>query len=102
MGEYATNPLAVTASGIVMAFNTLLIALHAYILRNLIQPERAQAQDPHIIRKSFVGVFSHSIGAAAARLSVYMSFAIYLLTPVFFIVPPTRRDVGTASAGSQI
>ena len=102
MDEYATNPLAVTASGIVMAFNTLLIALHAYILRNLIQPERAQAQDPHIIRKSFVGVFSYSIGAAAAWLSVYMSFAIYLLTPVFFIVPPTRRDVGTASAGSQI
>lgn len=99
MGEYATNPLAVTAFGLVMALNTLLfIALHAYILRNLIQPDLAQAQDPHIIRKSFVGVFSYSIGAAAAWLSVYLSFVIYLLTPLFFIVPPTRRDVATPSA----
>jgi len=99
MGEYPTNSLAVTAFGIVMACNTLLfIALHAYILRNLLQPELAPAQDPHIIRKSFVGVFSYSIGAAAAWLSVYLSFAIYLLTPLFFIVPPTKRDVGTSGA----
>ena len=99
MGEYPTNSLAVTAFGIVMACNTLLfIALHAYILRHLIRPELAQAQDPHIIRKSFVGVFSYSIGAAAAWLSVYLSFAIYLLTPLFFIVPPTKRDVGTSGA----
>ena len=99
MGEYASNPLAVTAFGVVMAVNTLLfIALHAYILRNLIQPDLAQAQDPHIIRKSFVGVFSYLIGAAAAWLGVYLSFLIYLLTPLFFIVPPTRRDVSAPSA----
>ena len=99
MGEYASNPLAVTAFGVVMAINTLLfIALHTYILRNLIQPDLAQAQDPHIIRKSFVGVFSYLIGAAAAWLGVYLSFLIYLLTPLFFIVPPTRRDVSAPSA----
>lgn len=99
MGEYASNPLAVTAFGVVMAINTLLfIALHAYILRNLIQPDLAQAQDPHIIRKSFVGVFSYLIGAAAAWLGVYLSFLIYLLTPLCFIVPPTRRDVSAPSA----
>ena len=51
MGEYATNPLAVSMFGVVMAFNTLLfIALHAYILRHLIKPELVNAQDPHIIR----------------------------------------------------
>jgi hypothetical protein len=34
--------------GVVMAFNTLLfVALHAYILRRLIKPELADAQDPH-------------------------------------------------------
>ncbi len=99
MGEYATNPLAVTVFGVVMAVNTLLfIALHAYILRNLIKPDLVDAQDPHIIRKSFVGVFSYSIGAAAAWLSVHAAFVIYLLTPLFFIVPPTRRGVAQPSA----
>jgi uncharacterized membrane protein len=44
MGEYATNPLAVSTFGVVMAFNTLLfIALHAYILRHLIKPELVDA-----------------------------------------------------------
>ncbi|MCI0618534.1 DUF1211 domain-containing protein [bacterium] len=60
MGEYATNPLAISAFGVVMALNTLLfMALHAYILRNFLKPELVYAQDPHIIRKSFVGVFSY-------------------------------------------
>ncbi len=35
MGEYATNPLAVSMFGVVMAVNTVLfIALHAYILHH--------------------------------------------------------------------
>jgi hypothetical protein len=94
MGEYAINPLVVSMFGVVMAFNTLLfIALHAYILRRLTKPELADAQDPHVIRKSFVGVFSYLIGASAAWFSVHAGFLVYLLTPLFFIVPPTRRGV---------
>jgi uncharacterized membrane protein len=94
MGEYAANPLAVSAFGVVMAVNTLLfIALHAYILRHLIKPELVDAQDPHIIRKSFIGVVSYLLGAAAAWFSVHAGFVIYLLTPLFFLVPPTRRGV---------
>jgi len=39
MGEYADNPLAVSLFGLVMAVNTLLfIALHAYIVANLMKP----------------------------------------------------------------
>jgi uncharacterized membrane protein len=88
MGEYPTNPLAVSMFGVVMAFNTLLfIALHAYILQRLIKPELADAQDPHTLRKSFVGVFSYLIGVAAAWLSVHAAFLIYMLTPLFFITP---------------
>jgi uncharacterized membrane protein len=64
MGEYATNALAVSLFGVVMAVNTLLfIALHAYILRHLIKHELVEMQEPHVIRKSFVGVFSYVIGA---------------------------------------
>lgn len=89
MGEYAVNPLAVSLFGMVMAFNTLLfIALHAYILRHLLKPELAGEQDPRIIRKSFIGVFSYLLGSALAWFSVYAGFVMYLLTPLFFIVPP--------------
>jgi len=94
MGEYAGNPLAVSAFGVVMAVNTVLfIVLHAYILRHLIKPALADAQDPDIIRKSFIGVRSYLVGAAAAWTSVHAAFVVYLLTPLFFIVPVTRRDV---------
>jgi len=100
--EYATNPLAVSLVGVVMAVNTLLfIALHAYILRRLIKPELVDAPDPHIIRKSFVSVFSYLIGAAAAWFIVQAAFLMYLLTPLFFIVPPTRRSEPNVAADAR-
>jgi len=91
MGEYAANPLAVSVFGLVMAVNTVLfIVLHRYILTRLIKPELAREQAPRIILKSFVGVVFYLIGAAAAWLSVHAAFAAYFVTPLFFIVPPTR------------
>jgi len=99
MAEYPINPLAVSLFGVVMAFNTLLfMALHGYILRHLIKTELADTEDPHIIRKSFVGVFSYLIGAASAWFSVHGGFLMYLLTPLFFIVPPPRRGLGQTGA----
>jgi uncharacterized membrane protein len=93
MGEYPGNPLAVSLFGAVMAVNTLMfIALHAYILRNLIRPDLRDAQVPNIVRKSFIGVFSYSVGIAAAWVSAQAAFVVYLLTPLFFIVPPSRRS----------
>ncbi len=95
MGEYPTNPLAVSLFGLVMAGNTLLfLALHAYILRNLIRLELADAQDPHVIRKSLVGVLSYLVGVAAAWASVHAVFLVYMLTPLFFIVPPMAHRAG--------
>jgi uncharacterized membrane protein len=92
MGEHATNPLAVSFFGCVMAINTIaFIAMHRYILRHLLKPELADAQAPHIILKSFVGVVSYLIGAACAWYKVDVAFAVYVLTPLFFIVPPQRR-----------
>jgi uncharacterized membrane protein len=100
MGEYPTNPLAVSMFGVVMAFNTLLfIALHSYILRNLIKPDLVSSQDPHVIRKSFVGVVSYLTGAASAWFSVHVAFLLYMLTPLFFITPPqSHRAVQTGAA----
>lgn len=92
MGEYAGNALAVSSFGIVMGLNTLLfIALHAYILKHLLKPEYAQQQVPHIIAKSFTGVAFYLAGAAAAWASIPLSFLLYAITPLFFIVPPMKK-----------
>ena len=89
MGEYPTNPLAVSLFGAVMAVNTLLfIALQSYILGNLLKPELVSAVVPHLTRKSFVGVVSYLLGAAATLFNVHVAFVLYALTPLFFITPP--------------
>jgi uncharacterized membrane protein len=89
LGEYAGNPLAVSFFGCVFALNTVLfIALNQYIVRRLIKPELARLQDPHGFAKSFIGVASYLLGAAAAWFSVPAAFVIYLFTPLFYITPP--------------
>jgi uncharacterized membrane protein len=97
MGEYPQNPLAVSLFGWVLAFNTLLfMMLHAYILRNLLKPELTGTQDPHIIRKSFLGVASYLVGSAAAWINVEIGMVIYGFTPLLFIVPaPSPRSAFT-------
>jgi uncharacterized membrane protein len=90
MGEYPDNHLAVSFFGCVFALNTLLfIALNAYITDNLIRPELAPLRDPHATRKAMVGPASYLAGAVAAWFSVHAAFAIYALTPLFYITPPT-------------
>lgn len=88
LGEYPDNRLAVSAFGVVFALNTLLfLALDAYIRRHLIKPELAAAQDPHVVLKGMIGPASYLVGAAAAWLSLYLAFAVYALTPLFYITP---------------
>jgi uncharacterized membrane protein len=75
MGEYHDNPLAVSFFGGVFAVNTLLfLALHAYIVRNLLKPELAALQDPHGMRKAMIGPASYVVGAAAAWFSIPAAF----------------------------
>jgi len=94
MGEFPTNPLAVSFFGVVMAINTLLfIALHLYIMRRLLKPELEGGQDPHIVAKSMVGPLSYLLGAAVAWVSSHAAFVIYMLKPLFFIVPPKWHGI---------
>ena len=94
MGEFPTNPLAVSLFGAVMAVNTLLfIALQSYIIGNVLKPELVSAVVPHLTRKSFVGVISYLLGAAATLLNVHVAFVLYALTPLFFITPPQSRRI---------
>jgi len=94
MGEFPANPLAVSLFGAVMAVNTLLfIALQSYIIGNLLKPELVSAVVPHLTRKSFVGVVSYLLGAAATLFNVHVAFVLYALTPLFFITPPQSRRI---------
>lgn len=93
MGEYPGNPLAVAFFGIVMAFNTMLfMLLHRYVLRHLLKPEIEGTQDPHVILKSWIGVASYLLGLASAWVAIPLAYVFYALTPLFFIVPPSRRS----------
>jgi uncharacterized membrane protein len=94
MGEYPGNPLAVAFFGIVMAFNTMLfMLLHRYVLRHLLKPEIEGTQDPHVILKSWIGVASYLLGSASAWwVAIPLAYVFYALTPLFFIVPPSRRS----------
>ncbi|HET8608185.1 MAG TPA: TMEM175 family protein [Burkholderiales bacterium] len=101
MGTYPGNPLAVSGFGMVMALNTLLfIALHTHILWHLLKPELADTVIPHIIPKSFIGVLSYLVGAAVAWFVSHAAFVIYLLTPLFFVVPPQRHRTPAAESAS--
>ncbi len=93
MGEYPTNPLAVSLFGVVMAVNTLMfLVLQTYILRNLLKPDAAARQDPNLLWKSLVGPLFYLLGAGAAWLSTPMAFVFYMITPLFFITPPDRAE----------
>jgi uncharacterized membrane protein len=101
MGEYPKNPLAVGLFGIVMAFNTLLfMLLYSYILKNLPNPQMAGTEDPHVLRKSFVGPLSYLVGTGVAWLNTDLAFAVYLITPLFFITPVHKKDADYASEPS--
>ena len=102
MGEYHDNPLAVSFFGGVFAVNTLLfLALHAYIVRNLLEPELAALQDPHGMRKAMIGPASYVVGAAAAWFSIPAAFVIYALTPLFYITPPDWHGKTEARPNQQ-
>jgi uncharacterized membrane protein len=88
MGEYPANPLAVSLFGVVMALNTLLfILLQGYIIRNLLKPEFVGLQDPHLLRKSLVGIAAYLVGVGGAWINVNIAFVAYAITPLLFIVP---------------
>jgi uncharacterized membrane protein len=89
VGEYHRNALAVSFFGCVFALNTLLfLALQAHVVGRLIKPELAALQDPHALRKAFLGPLCYLIGAAAAWVYIPAAFVVYALTPLLYVTPP--------------
>jgi uncharacterized membrane protein len=93
MGEYPNNALAVSIFGIVMAVNTLMfMALQSYILRNLLKRDLVATQDPQIMWKSLIGPVFYLLGATAAWFYTPAAFLLYVITPLFFITPPSKSS----------
>lgn len=89
MGEYPTNHLAVSFFGIVMAINTVLyMTLQSYIEKHLLKPEFVDEVDPHGMQKALVGPLFYLLGAAVAWIYTPAAFVFYIVTPMFYIMPP--------------
>ena len=86
-------PLEAAATAAVLAYPLVWYLLHRYVLRHLLKPEMEGTQDPHVILKSWIGVASYLLGSASAWwLVMPLAYVFYALTPLFFIVPPSRRS----------
>jgi hypothetical protein len=72
----------------VFALNTFLyLLLNAYIRLNLLKPDLAASVDPNAVIKGLIGPLSYLVGAALAWVNIYAAFAVYALTPLFYITP---------------
>ncbi len=92
MGQYPSNPLAVSAFGIIMTLSTLLfMILAAYITRNLIKPELDGKKDPTLKWRSLAGPVFYMSGVTMAWIYLPAAFCFYAVTPLFFITPPKMR-----------
>lgn len=99
-GEYPHNALAVSFFGMVFALNTFLfLLLNAYIRHHLLKPELAGSLNPNAVLKGFIGPASYLAGAALAWINIYAAFAVYALTPLFYITPWNERGTTAAPRG---
>ena len=72
----------------VMAVNTCaFLALQGYIFRNLLKPEYAGTIRPSLVERWFASAGCYLLGSAAAWVTPYLSFALFILTPLFSITP---------------
>ncbi len=65
--------------------------LNAYIRRNLLKPEFTARQDRNAVTKSLIGPASYLTGALLAWVSIHAAFAVYAVTPLFYITPWNER-----------
>ena len=55
--------------------------------------QRFARGEPNVILKSWIGVVSYLLGSASGWwVAMPLAYVFYALTPLFFIVPPSRRS----------
>jgi hypothetical protein len=60
----------------------------------------AGTEDPHVIRKSFIGPLSYLVGTGVAWFNTDLAFVVYFVTPLFFITPVHKKDADHAPGPS--
>lgn len=90
IGKYHTSPVpvAVYAIDMTMAATTILLMAHyASFKAHLLYPGFDEAELKREFRRALAGPFLYAVAAIAAFLNVYISIAIFIATPILFVVP---------------
>jgi TMEM175 potassium channel family protein len=90
IGKYhsSTVPVAVYAVDMAMAaISILLMAHYASFKAHLLYPGYDEASLRREFRRALAGPTLYAVAALAAFLSTYISIAIFVITPILFVVP---------------
>lgn len=89
MGRYPHIPLAVASLGIVMLLSTAVaITMFYYIAQNYLTHEYTKKDVMKNVRRAYLlGPLLYIIAIASAWLDTRITFAIYAIVPVLFILP---------------
>ena len=89
MGTYPNIPLAVASLGIVLFFVSLsTIWLYFYISKNYLKDEYDRLSVMKNVRLSMIlAPLFYILAAGVAWIHTYLSFAIYMLVPLLFMLP---------------
>lgn len=95
IGEYPRNSTALALYGVVMALMSLTFALMRIYASSFacLHDDIDPRQFRHGTRMSlWLGPVPYAVGVAASFLNAQLAFAIYLLIPVYFILPRVSRS----------
>ena len=96
MGRNHGAPLAVACYGAVLTLTSCaFVMLQMVLARHNSDDDARRMQFRRLLRKSTLAATLYAIATGAAFVSVYVSFAIFILIPVSYFLPERKlRDAG--------
>jgi len=83
LGEDLDRPIAVATYSTVMCFTASTFTwLRYYVVTHLLHEEHSAHLHPHLIRRSTIGMALYGLGVPFAYVSVYVSYAAFILVPI--------------------
>jgi uncharacterized membrane protein len=90
LGRYPGNALAVMLYGGVLcvaAATFSLMSYYAFFKGKLVDEHLSKKELRHTQRRGYFGIIAYGLSVLAAPVSIYISFAIFLIVPVVYFVP---------------
>ncbi len=98
MGRNHLESVAVAVYGAVLTFTTGSFLLLMIVLANHNSNDPVQRSDHHRgLRKSVFSISLYAMSTGLAFVSVYLSFAIFVLIPLLYFIPDRRLRAMSAS-----